>query len=57
MFLLWPNAVESYHHFGRPANRQPLKPAMMIIYKEDMAKTLEIIAQRQPPMTVREHTE
>ena len=41
------NVVESYNRFGRPANRQPLKTAMMITYKEDMAKTLEIMARRK----------
>lgn len=41
------NAVESYNRFGRPAQRQPLKLAMMTTYKEDMAKTLEIMARRK----------
>ena len=36
---------ESYNRFGK--HRQPLKVAMMATYKEDMAKTLEIMARRQ----------
>lgn len=40
------NAVESYNRFGRPTHRQPLKLAMLTTYKEDMAKSLQIIACR-----------
>lgn len=41
------NAVESYNRFSKSMYRQPLKQAMMATYKEDMAKTLEIIAIRK----------
>ena len=41
------NAVESYNRFGRPAQCQPLKLAMLTTYKEDMVKTLEIMAHRK----------
>ena len=40
------NAVESYNRFGRPTHRQPLKLAMLTTYKEDMAKSMQIIACR-----------
>lgn len=38
------NAVESHNCFGRPAHREPLK---MTTYKEDMAKTIQIMARRK----------
>lgn len=41
------NAVESYNRFGRPTHRQPLKIAMMATYREDMAKSLQIMACRK----------
>ena len=41
------NAVESYNRFGRAAHRQPLKVAMMATYREDMAKSLEVMACRK----------
>lgn len=39
------NAVESYNRFGRSVHRQPLKVAMMATYREDMAKSFEIMAR------------
>lgn len=41
------NAVESHNRFGRSTHRQPLKAAMMATYREDMAKSLEIMARRK----------
>jgi hypothetical protein len=41
------NAVESYNRFGKGIHRQPLKVAMMSTYREDMMKTLQIIAERR----------
>ena len=41
------NAVESHNRFGKSVHRQTLKQAMMTTYKEDMAKTLEIMAVRK----------
>ena len=41
------NAVESYNRLSKFTHRQPLKQAMMIIYKEDMANSLEIMAVRK----------
>ena len=41
------NAVESHNRFGRPAHREHLKMAMMTTYKEDMAKTIQIMARRK----------
>jgi len=41
------NAVESYNRFGKSSHRQALKQAMITTYKEDMAKTLEIMAVSQ----------
>ena len=41
------NAVELYNRFSKFTHRQLLKQAMMITYKEDMAKSLEIMAVRK----------
>ena len=41
------NAVKLYNGFGRSTHRQPLKAATMATYKEDMAKSLEIMVRRQ----------
>ena len=41
------NAVESHNRFGKSNYRVPIKIAMMTTYKEDMAKTLEIIASNR----------
>lgn len=40
------NAVESHNRFGKSTHPQSLKVAMMATYREDMAKSLQIIAQR-----------
>ena len=39
------NAVEFRNRFGKQTHREPLKQAMMNTYKEDMAKTMEILAR------------
>lgn len=45
------NAVESYNRFGRSVHRQPLKVAMMATYREDMAKSFEIMARGRGLLT------
>lgn len=40
------NTVEPYNRLGR-STHGPLKTAMMATYKDDMAKSLEIIGSRQ----------
>lgn len=41
------NAVESHNRFGKSQHPLPLKEAMMLTYKEDMVKTLEVMARRR----------
>ena len=41
------NAVESYNRFSKSSHREALKQAMMATCKEDMAKTLQIMAVRK----------
>ena len=38
------NAVESHNRFSKCEQTQDLKVGMMIMYQEDMSKTLEFIA-------------
>ena len=49
------NAVESHNRFGRPANPLPLKAAMLETYREDMTKSLQIIANRRGLSTTYEN--
>ena len=38
------NAVESHNRFSNSEQKQDLKVGMMIMYQEDVSKTLEFIA-------------
>ena len=41
------NAVESYNCFSKTKQPQILKVAMMMTYKEDMSKSLQVMARRR----------
>ena len=50
------NAVESYNRFSKGDHPEPLKLAMFRTYKEDMAKTLEVMARQKGVSTTFEGT-
>ena len=50
------NAVESHNRFSKGDHPEPLKLAMQMTYKEDMAKTMEVMARRQGLSTTYDDT-
>ena len=50
------NAVESYNQFSKGDHPEPLKLAIFRTYKEDMAKTLEVMARQKGLSTTFEAT-